>query len=275
MRHRLVLSIRPGYAQRFERVCAALSTYRVQEDIDWPVRVETWLRNFSGLIDQETALSMLEALWVVSATEIDAACTALLAALEEEDNGRLFHFAEETSGGGLLRLLEKKHGIRHWTLLRGRDFFVLGQNQGNLAALSTHLKKLRADYRVVIWDTFLGTGGQMDKQRRRYQSLFTSADPRFGGLRFAFVTGHRDALAPDVHLWREVTIWNAEQAALNARYVASAVPDERQREKKRRHETGALVTFPDNPPNNTPLIVRARHHAGWATLLERRDTPVP
>lgn len=71
-----------------------------------------------------------------------------------------------------------------------------------------------------------------------------------------------------VYIWREAPVWSDRQRDMNERY-ASFCPD------RRTHETGALVTLPDNPPNNTPVVLRSRSGPSWTTLLNRRETVRP
>jgi len=239
--------------------------------VDWVARIEGWLRNFRGMEDQDLALSMVEDLRVFSQAEVITACGDLLAETRAtlSPGARVFHLFVESSGGSLWRSLEKVHGVRGYEALRPRDFYLLGQHGEDVDVLSKRLKKLlTAEHFVIIWDTVLGSGDQMRDQRRTYAPIFEDAAVPFRGLKFAFVTGHPPEGDPDVFLWEPAPVWSEAHRALNERYASRC-------SGSRRRETGALVTPPDNPPNNAPVILRAPASEGWATLLDREETRRP
>ena len=108
----------------------------------------------------------------------------------------------------------------------------------------------------------------MRDQRRTYAPIFEDAAVPFRGLKFAFVTGHPPEGDTDVFLWEPAPVWSEDHRALNERYASRC-------SGSRKRETGALVTPPDNPPNNAPVILRAPAIEGWATLLDREETRRP
>ena len=267
MPHPLRLASRLNYTERLAEAVERLGTYRrgfVTEE-----QLENWLCNFHGFADQDCALSLVEDLLVLSEADIELACGALLEEIRQDvGDVRVFHLVAESSGAQLVRLLEKVHRVRGYEVLWGRDLFHLGRDGADAEELKGHLKKLTVPHVVAIWDTMLGTGGQMIGQRRVYEPIFAGAGLPFQGLRFAFITGHRTAGDGSVYLWRESPVCSDEQRDLNERYATACVD-------RRTHETGALVTLPDNPPNNVPVVLRSRTTASWDTLLDRRETVRP
>lgn len=266
--HRVFSKIRPGYPARMKRLCDKLGGYRVEEHIGWTERVEAWLSNFEGLEDQELALSMVERLRVVSHNEVIHGCKALydrIKAASPGDDARLHHFAHETSGAALLRSLEKKIKVRRFTILRPKDFVDLSAAE-----------KLREGDSIIVWDTFLGTGGQLTDQIKMYRPLFAAVEGRSLRLHFAFLAGHAPptglSLDVSVHRWvDDVPVISDRERDLCSRYEKQAGASK----TNTTHETGALITLPDNPPNNVPLVLRARAQDIWFTLLDRDDTATP
>jgi hypothetical protein len=258
----------PDYEPRLAAVMNRLRSYRPDAGIDWRSRVESWLSNFGGLHDQRIALEMLERLRVVPDAEVVEACRALLEAIRSVPRGddtRIFHTAHETSGGLLLRLLEKQLKVRSFEILRPSDF----------ASLKS-IKKVRMGDTVVIWDRFNGTGNQLLRLAGRYTKDFENSGKGLGSLRLAYIAGHAlEAVLPrgvHLHLWLDdIPTVSPEEADLCTRYAEAAGGTE----TNQSYETGALITFADNPPNNVPLVLRAAPKEGWFSLLDRKETPRP
>lgn len=267
--HRLQLAQFTGYLQRRDAVCRKLANYRISDGIDWPTRVEAWLSNFEGPKDQSLAFSILEKIRVISQNEVVTACKDLLGRIESQapDPDRVFHLANQTSGQELLHVLVKHAGVRDHQTIKP----ILLPNQPALK------KRLKSNASLVIWDTFLGTGGQLNEDYKEFNSIFIVSGLLAPPLRFAFVAGgpytpqvSQSSLAVDIWETNLPRVTEEEQD-LGERYAERAGATE----TNRTHETGALLTLPNNPPNNVPLIVRAKGNARWHPLLERRDTPVP
>ncbi|KYG02295.1 hypothetical protein BE21_55125 [Sorangium cellulosum] len=257
----------PDYEPRLTAVLAQLAGYRVAERIDWRARVEAWLSNFEGLRDQRLAMTMLERLRVVSEAEIIEGCRSLLETIQASlpRKARLLHFAHETSGGLLVRLLEKDLRVRSFAVLRQADFTNLGA-----------LGKLRDGDAVVVWDRFNGTGRQLARIVKLYGTAFAGSGRKIGALHFAYIAGHRPkkVLPPGavLHRWIEdIPVVSSEEKDMCDRYAEAAGATE----TNRKYETGALLTFADNPPNNAPLVLRAPGSDGWSPLLARKETARP
>ncbi|HSN98728.1 MAG TPA: hypothetical protein VLS89_10605 [Candidatus Nanopelagicales bacterium] len=265
--HPLYIEPLPDYAPRLEALIATLGGYRPGDGIDWRQRIELWLSNFAGLRDQRIALEMLERLRIVSDREVVAGCSALLEKIRGElpRGTRMLHLAHETSGAVLMRVLEKELKVRKFAVLRPDDFAKLGE-----------LKKLRDGDTAVVWDRFNGTGRQLRSVVRRYTGHFEKAEKRVASLRLAYISGHppKKSLPAGVvlHRWIEdIPMVSPEEADLCARYAEAAGKTE----TNQKHETGALISFADNPPNNVPLVLRARPSETWFTLLDRKETAMP
>jgi hypothetical protein len=267
--HPLHLAALPGYPVSLAAVCAKLAHYRARDGIAWPARVEAWLSNFDGPSDQLAALSMLEKLCVVTPSDVVTACQTLLRRLTTQPGGpwHLFHAAEKPSGQELLNILLKQAGARAYQVLETSLFAQPSQ-------LARRLSKPGAC--VVIWDTFNGTGKQLKTARKKYARLLTGVTPNPPSLYFAFVAGHPEAPPPpgptQVVIWKD-DFYHASESEHDVcdRYAPAAGATK----TNRSYETGALITLPDNPPNNVPLILRAKASATWHPLLDRRDTPSP
>jgi hypothetical protein len=265
--HPLHLRDLPNYSARLAAICAKLADYRAQEAIAWPARVEAWLSNFDGPNDQLAALSMLEKLCVLTHADVVMACRALVARLapQAQSAPKLFHVAEQPSGLELLNVLQKRAGVRKHQIL-----------EPSLFADSQKLEqRVKARGGVVIWDTFNGTGGQLKKVRAKYEPLFTFPSGR-PSLYFAFLAGHIEASSlpgpSQVVLWKDdIPLLSQGEQDVCDRY---ALPAGKTRTNSS-YETGALITLPDNPPNNVPLILRAKASKKWHPLLERRETQTP
>jgi hypothetical protein len=265
--HVLYIAAFPDYRPRLEGIVASLAPYRVAERIEWRERVEGWLSNFEGLNDQRLAMSMLERLRVVSEVEIVDRCRVLLAEIlgALTKKARPLHFAHETSGGLLVRLLEKDLGIRSFAVLRQADFTKLGA-----------LGKLRDGDPIVIWDRFNGTGRQLETLAKMYGAAFAGSGKTIGSLHFAYIAGHPPQKALPggavLHLGiKNIPTVTTEEKELCERYAKAA----RATKTNKNYETGALLTFADNPPNNMPLVLRAASREGWFPLLERKETARP
>lgn len=265
--HPLYIELFPSYEPGMTVVLAKLKAYRRDDEIDWQRRVEGWLSNFDGLRDQRLAFGMLQRLRVVSEQELVTGCSELLESIRSElsPGDRVLHFAHETSGGLLVRLLEKEHKLRSYAVLRPGDFARLGAPG-----------KLRDGDTVVVWDRFNGTGGQLRRLVTLYRGAFKKSGKRVGSLRFAYIAGHPlDKPLPAgvlLHRWIEdIPVVSPEEAALCARYAVAAGKNK----TNQNYETGALITFADNPPNNVPLVLRAGPSATWFPMLDRKETARP
>lgn len=265
--HPLFVRELPEYAPTITALLGKLSAYRVSEPIDWHARVEAWLSNFSGMGDQRLALGMLGRLRVVSDGEIVTGCKSLVDAVRGAvpKGTQLRHFAHETSGGLLVRILEKDLKIRSYAVLRQADFTKLDA-----------LGKLRDGDAIVVWDRFNGTGRQLDTLGKLYTKTFAGAGVKIDSLHFAYIAGHPPARPLPggtlLHRWIEdVPTVSQPERDLCERYAAAAGASP----TNQKYDTGALITFSDNPPNNMPLILRAKGREGWFPLLDRKETARP
>jgi hypothetical protein len=266
-RHPLYVEMRPDYEPRLGAILRNLAAYRSTEEIDWRAGVEAWLSNFDGLRDQRLAMGMLERVRVVSEAEIVEGCKSLLATIQATlpANARIFHFAHETSGALLIRVLEKDVRIRGFTVLRQADFAKLDK-----------IGKLRDGDAVVVWDRFNGTGEQLTKIVKKYGATFAASTKTIDSLHMAYIAGHplQEPLPPGavLHRWIEdVPSASSEELELCDRYADAAGATA----TNRNHETGALLTFADNPPNNVPLVLQEPASDGWFSLLDRKSTVTP
>ena len=265
---RLFIALQPSYAGLLEELCQKFATYRPEEGIEWRSRIEAWLSNFDGLVDQLLAMSMLRKLHVVTYQDAVTACDGLRRRISGDlpDDTRLHHFAHETSGALLLRVLEKKLRVRAYQLLKPSDFHRIEE-----------VEKLRDGDAVVIWDMFNGTGEQAQGLAKKYQAIFAGLKSKSAvPVHFAFVAGRVEPSdfpsGVRVHSWiPDVPVMSSEESDFAARYA------ERMGKLKatQKYETGALITFIDNPPNNIPLILRAPASESWFTLLDREETARP
>jgi hypothetical protein len=265
--HVLYVAAFSDYKPRLDGIVTTLAPYRLAERIDWSERVEAWLSNFEGLNDQRLAVDMLERLRVVSEGEIVEGCRDLLAEIlgALPKGARPLHFAHETSGGLLVRLLEKDLGVRSFAVLRQSDFAKLGA-----------LGKLRNGDPIVIWDRFNGTGRQLNRLAKMYGAAFAGSGKTIGSLHFAYIAGHppQNALPGGavLHLGiEEIPKVTAEEKELCERYAKASGATK----ANQKYETGALLTFADNPPNNMPLVLRSASREGWFPLLDRKETARP
>lgn len=266
--HLLHIALLPDYQRRLAAVCNELAGYRVSEKIAWEPRIEAWLSNFEGPADQLLALSMLERLLVITEANVVTACETLLARIKAkvQDGARLFHLAEQTSGQELLNVLVKQAGVRKYQIL-----------EPSLLADAGKLKKrLKQGSSVVVWDTFNGTGKQLDENRRKFLTLFVKSNLVAPPMYFAFVAGHvrpgASTTTGVVETWQaDIPVVTDEEKRVCDQYASKAGA----KASNRKYESGALVTLPSNPPNNVPLVLRAKRSETWHPLLERRDTAVP
>ncbi len=263
--YRLIVELRPGYAERLAALSERFASFRIEQQLDWPARIEAWLRNFRGLVDQMTALGLLERVRLVSRPEEVEGCKALLAELGRSvAPGKLRHFADETSGGLLIRILEKEVEVDGGTLLRPSSF-----NDADLTTL------LKSGVVPVIWDRFNGSGVQLMKKIATYKPSFDALANGQSELRFAYLAGHEPKEVPTgVHVHRWITtipMVTDQERSLCSRYAKAAGSKKR----KMRYDTGALLTFSDNIPNNAPLVLWAHETSMWAPLFERIGTRPP
>ncbi|MGK3968447.1 hypothetical protein WMF38_30235 [Sorangium sp. So ce118] len=261
--YRLLVANLPGYEARIAALCDAFSAFRA-EAIDWRPRIEAWLGNFQGFVDQDLALGMLERLRVVSYTDEVAGCQALLERIQQRvpQGGRLFHVAHETSGGLLLRILEKELRVEGSAILRPYQL-----DRGALSAL------MRRQDVVTMWDRFNGTGGQLASQVEAYRPRLLELKEPPSALHFAYLAGHppKGALPSIVFVDRwieDVPVVSAEERDLCMRYANAAGS----RTAAGKYDTGALIAFSDNLPNNVPHVIWAKESERWAPLLQRKGT---
>ncbi len=254
-----------GYGARLAGIVAKLENHHPEKRIDWKRRATLWLSNFKGPKDQRIAFEILERLLVISQDDTKKACVTLLGRINDDlaKGKSAYHFAHETSGALLLRVLEKDLEIAKDRILRPSDF----ESPPNLEVGST----------IVIWDRFNGTGKQLRTQIDKYRPIFDKPEWKRPTICFAYLAGHpvTDELPPNVCILRAIEQVPsvddekyAEQREFCARYAAIANP-----KANTKYDTGALIAFSDNVTNNVPLILRAApENSMWRPLFKRKPT---
>ena len=259
--YRLVIESRAGYAERLAALCEKLASFRSEEAIDWQSRIESWLRNISGFADQEIALGMLEKVRVVSHADEIKGCSALLDELRKyvKAGATLYHLGHFTSGNLLTRILEKKLKVNSSEILRPASF--------------TRDGPIKPGDVIAMWDRFNGSGTQLKEQLDIYSKLLDQLGKKPQALRLAYLAGHplREPLPTGVFLHRWITdipTVTDNERDLCSRYLEASGGAA----GGQRFETGALITFSDNIPNNVPHVLCARETSTWAPLLDREGT---
>jgi hypothetical protein len=260
--YRPAYELLPGWQNAFERAVASLERYRVGDGFDRAERLARWLSNFDGPRDQGIALTAAATLVVIDPV---AGTEALLERIrkEFEEFGEPYHTTLETSGGLLLRILEKE--------LRVRGRFILSLEDVGRVAEGHPPPRLERPGTLAHWDTVYGSGSQ-------HQKAMGSLEPRFPRHRIlgCYLLAPANEEVPE-----EVRVaWRAPRCGqdlldLNDRYSPQAEPDAKRRARLLGYQRDMLATPPDNAPNNLPLVLWVREHEGWATLLDRRETALP
>jgi hypothetical protein len=217
--------------------------------------------NFKGPKDQRIAFDILERLFVVSQEHTVKACKTLLDRIDAElAKGKpVFHCAHETSGALLVRVLEKDLEIAKDRILRPHDFEAPPMHESGSV--------------IVIWDRFNGTGKQLRTQLERYRPIFDKSQWKQPIVCFAYIAGHpvNFELPSNVRVLRAIEDVpsvhdenHAEQKELCDRYSSIA---------NTQYDTGALIAFADNVPNNVPVILLAPPDGSkWRLLFKRKPT---
>ena len=272
----------PGGPEAFGRAVEVLAAYRPSAAFDRAERLRRWLGNFALPSEQYAALRAVADLEVV---DPEAAVPSLLAQIQAcvrdraaaegwAADGSLLHAADETSGMPLLRILEKRGLARAYQILGGDDLAALE------AGGATPYRARRGV--AVRWDSVYGSGGQHERAIPRLARLLPGR-----AVWAAYLIADPDGDLPEGAFAYARRRCDPALLELDDRYAPLAEPDAARRARLLGYRRPMLATPPDNAPNNLPLILWAKGREGrpgpdgrpgdpgWATLLDRDETPRP